>query len=153
MYSRQEAAQLKHEFWSRFGQYMAPVLSADGEKINWINYKTGEKDIYFKMEADNREAFIAIEVTHKDPEIQQLYFEQFAELRAVLESITGEAWDWQLHLSTDHGKKVSRIYSELTGVSIFNKEDWPQLISFFKPRIQALDEFWTSVKYRFSALR
>ena len=70
MYSRQEAAQLKQEFWSRFGQYLAPVLAADGEKINWINYKTGEKDIYFKMEADNKEAFIAIEVTHKDPEIQ-----------------------------------------------------------------------------------
>jgi hypothetical protein len=153
MYSRQEAAQLKQEFWSRFGQYMAPVLSADGEKINWINYKTGEKDIYFKMEADNKEAFIAIEVTHKDLEIQQMYFEQFAELRAILESFTGEAWDWQLLLSTDHGKKVSRIYSELTGVSIFKKEDWPQLISFFKPRIQALDEFWTSVKHRFSDLR
>jgi hypothetical protein len=40
MYPRNEAAQLKKEFWTVFGQYMAPVLSSEGEKISWGNYKT-----------------------------------------------------------------------------------------------------------------
>jgi hypothetical protein len=34
-------------------------------------------------------------------------------------------------------------------VSILQKNDWPALISFFKTRIIALDEFWSSVKYDF----
>ena len=153
MYSKQQASQLKQEFWTVFGQYMTPVLSAEGEKINWINYKTGEKDIYFKMQADNKTAFIAIEITHKDAGIQQLYFEQFAELKKIMENVLEEQWTWQLHITGEKGKLISRIFKQMESVSIFKKEEWPLLISFFKPRIIALDEFWSSAKYGFEALR
>jgi hypothetical protein len=153
MYSRQEASRLRQEFWTSFGQYMLPIPSAEGTRVNWLNYKTGEKDIYFRMHADNKKASIAIEVTHPDPGIQQLYFEQFAELKGILHSVLQEEWTWVLHTTDEHGRTISRIYTELHGVSIFRKEDWPQLISFFKPRIIALDEFWSMVRYGFEALR
>ena len=153
MYSKQEASQLKQEFWTNFGHYMAPILSADGERINWINYKTGEKGIYFKMNADNKTAFIGIELWHKDTEIQELYFQQFLQLRKILEEALGEEWKWALHTQDENGQTISRIYKELPGVSIFKKESWPDLISFFKPRIIALDEFWSMVKYGFESLR
>jgi hypothetical protein len=153
MYSRQEASQLRQEFWTSFGQYMLPVLSAEGERINWTNYKTGEKDIFFKMHADNKKASIGIELTHKEAGIQQLYFEQFQELKNILETAVGEEWDWQLHTLNDNGRLVSKIFTDIGHVSIFKKEDWPALISFFKPRLIGLDEFWSSVKYGFEALR
>jgi len=153
MYSRQQASQLRQEFWTVFGQYMTPVLSAEGEKVNWVNYKTGEKDIYFKMQADNKTASIAIEITHKDAGIQQLYFEQFGDIKNIIENFLGEEWTWQLHTTNENGKLISRIYKEMNNVSIFNKEQWPLLISFFKPRIIALDDFWSSAKYGFEALR
>ena len=153
MYSKQEAARLKQDFWTAFGQYMSPVLSAEGEKVNWINYKTGEKNIAFRMTADNRTASIAIELSHKDREIQQLYFEQFRELKKFMEAATGEEWQWQLHSTGEWGQTVSRIGTYLEGVSIFKKQDWPQLISFFKQRMMALDEFWSTVKYSFESLR
>jgi len=153
MYSRQEASQLKQEFWTAFGQYMTPVLNTEGEKINWINYKTGEKDIYFKMEADNKSASISIELTHKDASIRQIYFEQLAQLKNLLNEALQEEWNWLGQTHDENGKQISRIYTELTDVNIFRKEDWPALISFFKPRIIALDEFWSSAKYSFEALR
>ncbi len=49
-------------------------------------------------------------------------------------------------------EKQSAGYIHLNGVSIFNKEDWPQLISFFKQRIIALDQFWSTARYGFEAL-
>jgi hypothetical protein len=153
MYSRQEAAQLKQEFWTAFGQYMAPVLSAGGEKINWINYKTGEKNIVFRMEADAKKASIAIELTHKDPEIRELYFEQLLQYKNIFNQAIQEPWTWKENKADEFGKITSKIYKEQTGISIFKKEDWPELISFFKPRIMALDEFWSAVKYGFEALR
>ena len=153
MYSKQEAAQLKKEFWTVFGQYMAPVVSAEGEKIAWVNYKTGEKDVLFRLHADKRKATVAIELAHTNPALQQLYFEQFAQLKKVLETSCGAAWQWQLHGSNEYGKTVSRIFTELGEVSIFRKQDWPQLIAFFKKNIIALDEFWSSAKYAFEALR
>ncbi len=153
MYSKQEASQLKQEFWTIFGQYMNPLWSADGEKINWINYKTGEKGIQFRMEADNKKASIAIELTQNDPGIRELYFEQFLQLKEMLRDAVNEEWIW-VQQSTDlNGRSVSRIFTELPGVSIFQKKDWPDIISFLKPRIIGLDEFWSNVKYGFEALR
>lgn len=153
MYSREQASQLRQAFWTAFGQYMTPVLSAEGEKVNWVNYKTGEKGIQFKMQADNKKASIGIVFTHTDAGIQHLYFEQMEQLKTMLNESLQEDWTWDLHTYDENGKLISRIYKELTGVSIFKKEDWPSLISFFKPRIIALDAFWSSAKYAFEALR
>ena len=131
---------------------MTPVSSADGEKVNWVNYKTGVKSVAFRMDADNRTAFIAIELTHKDTGIQQLYFDQFAELRTILEETIGEQWTWALLQPDEFGRPVSRIYTELKEVSVLNRSDWPALISFFKPRIIALDAFWSMARYSFEML-
>lgn len=153
MYSKDEASQLKQSFWTTFGQYISPQLSAEGLKVNWVNYKTGVKHLYFRMNVDKRSAFIAIEITHPDMGIQELFFEQFKELKNVLHSVLNEDWDWQLRTTDDNSKIVSRIMKQIDGVSIFNKNDWPELISFFKPRIIALDEFWSDAKYAFDALK
>ena len=151
MYSKDQASQLKQAFWTAFGQYMGPVMSAEGLRTNWINYKTGVKHIYFKMQADNKMAGIAIEISHPDAELQELFFEQFVTYKAMLHSTLEEEWEWQLHTADDYGKTISRIYTELKPVSIFQQGDWPKLISFFKPRMIALDEFWSNAKYAFEA--
>ena len=105
------------------------------------------------MQADNKTAAVAIEITHKDAGVQQLYFEQFAELKKIMENVLEEQWTWQLHITSENGKLISRIFKQMESVSIFKKEEWPLLISFFKPRIIALDEFWSSAKYGFEVLR
>ncbi|HTE00297.1 MAG TPA: DUF4268 domain-containing protein [Mucilaginibacter sp.] len=153
MYSKDEVSQLKQAFWTTFGQYIAPQLSAEGLKINWVNYKSGIKHLNFKMEAGKRSASIAIEITHPDAGIQELFFEQFKELKTMLHSQLGEDWDWQLHTTDDNGKAITRIFRQINGVSIYNKNDWPALISFFKPRIIALDGFWNDAKYAFDLLK
>ncbi|WP_046247148.1 DUF4268 domain-containing protein [Hymenobacter terrenus] len=153
MYSKAEATELRQAFWTAFGQYMAPVPSAEGESRNWINYKTGLKHVYFRMQADNRRATIAIEMTHPDAGIRELFFEQFLELEALLHEALGEEWTWEPNATDANGLPYSRIYKELGGVNLFNRNDWPALISFFKPRIIALDAFWTDAQYAFEALK
>lgn len=153
MYSKQEAVQLKQEFWTAFGKYMSPVLSADGEKINWLNYKTGEKHIYFRMDADNKKASVGIEIIHKDADLLTLYFEQFHQLKPLLKEVLGEEWNWQPQARNEIGQLISRISIAEQNVNIFNKQDWAVLISFFKPRIIALDQFWSTAKYAFESLR
>jgi len=153
MYSKDQASQLRQQFWTTFGQYVSPHPSAEGVKINWVNYKTGIKHLYFKMQAENRSASIAIAIAHPDAGIQELFFEQFKELKIILTNALQEDWEWDLHTTDDYGKTISRIYKQLDGASIFNRNDWPALISFFKPRIIALDEFWSDAKYSFDALK
>ncbi|WP_162425971.1 DUF4268 domain-containing protein [Pontibacter pudoricolor] len=153
MYTREQASQLRQAFWTTFGQYIAPHLSADGYRTNWSNYKTGLKHVYFRMRAEKKTATISIELTHPDAEIQELYFEQFEELKTLLHETLGEEWEWELHGEDEEGRTISRIYKKISKVNVFNKEDWPELISFFKPRIIALDEFWSNAKYSFDALK
>lgn len=153
LYSKDQASRLKQEFWTSFGQYIAPQLSAEGLKINWINYKTGVKQLFFKMHADNKYASIGIELTHPDAGVRELLFEQFKEFRRLLEDQLQEEWEWELFATDEYGKNISRIYKILPGVSIFRKEDWPALISFFKPRMIALDEFWNDAQYSFEVFK
>ena len=148
MFSKQEAIQLRKGFWTAFGQYLSPMLSSEGEKINWINYRTGIKGLQFKMEADQKKVFIGIAITQPDLQKQAKLFNQLLELKNVLHTTLAEEWTWlpQMH---EEGKNISKVYTEKAGVNILKKEDWPELISFLKPRIIALDEFWNTVKYGF----
>jgi hypothetical protein len=152
MYSKQEAVTLKQGFWTAFGQYMSPVQSADGEKIAWINYKTGEKAIAFKMNADTKEATIAIEIRHKSEQVRHLYFERLESLKELLHQYLGEEWIWLKDAYDEWEKPLSLVYYELTDVNILDKADWPAVISFFKPRMIALDEFWSGAKWSFTGL-
>ena len=146
MYSKQEASILNQQFWTTFGQYLAPILSAEGEKINWINYKTGVKDIRFIMQADSNQAKIAIVFLHNDAAVQQLYFEKLAAFKNALHQITGAPWQWQLHTADAYGKIISEVAISLQQINVLDKADWPGIISFFKPLIIALDRFWGEYK-------
>jgi hypothetical protein len=153
MFTREEASRMREEFWTTFGRYMSPVPSAEGMKISWINYPTGIKDVHFRMNTSGQSATIYIALEHRDAGVREFYFEQFIEFKTLLHATLEEAWEWQLHVPVSDGKIIGRIYKELTGVSVFNKDHWPDLISFFKPRIIALDRFWEDAKYAFEMLK
>ncbi|MBL7745240.1 MAG: DUF4268 domain-containing protein [Chitinophagaceae bacterium] len=142
MYTRQEISQVRKKFWTTFGQYMRPVTGADGEKKNWLNYKTGIRHIYFRMVAGKDYASVAIELQQTDSALQDHYFNQLLSMKNVLEQMTGEVWDWQSQITDENGNVISRISKTVEGVNIFNETDWPRIISFLKPRMIALDEFW-----------
>lgn len=153
MYTKEEASLIRQSFWKAFGQYMALHTSSEGLKINWINYKTGIKYFSFKMQADNKTGMIMIEMSHPDEAIRELMFEQCKAVSKMLEAETGEAWEWELNTQDEYGKSVSRVSKALSKVNIFRQEDWPALISFFKPRILALDRFWSNAQYGFDIFK
>ncbi len=146
MYTRQEASLIRKKFWTTLGRYLQPVPNAEGEIINWINYKTGIRDIYFRMDVDKDTAQIGIEIKHTANSIDNNYYEKLTNMRSMLESSVGETWQWQSEVYDEFGAGYSRIYIEKTGVNIFKESDWPAIISFLKPRIVALDDFWLRVK-------
>lgn len=98
------------------------------------------------MRAEREYASIGIELGHADEEMQELFFDQFRELKNLLKASLGEEWDWRLHAKNEMGQTVSKIEIILPDVNVMEEEDWPKIISFLKPRIIALDEFWDNVK-------
>ena len=145
MYSQEQSSKIKAQFWTSFGQYMKPVPGAAGLPINWINYKTGIRNVHFKLDVDNIRALIAIEISHPQHEERLNYYNQFLSLKRLLDSTTNFKWQWNENFKTEH-KTISSISQQLDGVNILNQADWPAIISFLKPRIIALDAFWNMVK-------
>ena len=128
---------------------MKPVENAKGELINWLNYKTGIKNIFFRMDADGKRASIAIELTHPDALQREKHYQQFAKMKLLLTETAGEEWIWQKEVADEHGKYISRIGTEINNVNVFNTSDWPAIISFLKPRMISLDKFWNLGKDAF----
>lgn len=151
MYSKQEASLLTQQFWTTFGQYLAPVLSAEGKKINWVNYKTGQKAIRFTMTTNNNSAKIAVVISHKDIGIQENIFSKFLQHKHSFEGEAGDDWLWEPFTTDEHGKPISEIFKSLPDAKVLRKEDWPAIISFFKNNIIALDQFWCNWKYAFES--
>ena len=146
MYSKEEASKLRQQFWITFGKYMKPIPSAEGLPINWVNYKTGVKHILFRMDASQKEATISIHITHPDEEDRTRYFEQFKALKLLFVDALGEEWEWEPNAVNEYGVQFSMISKTLNQVNIFDQQKWPMLISFLKPRLVALDQFWVDVK-------
>jgi Domain of unknown function (DUF4268) len=152
MYTKAEASAVKQKFWTSYGKYMQPVPSASGEKVNWINYKTGIKGIYFKMDANKDFAFISIEIFLPDKTLEHLYYQTFRNLAKQFVEVVGVGWEMKENVVTNDYKSVSIIYSELQNVNIFRESDWPNIIGFLKKNIILLDEFWNSYKPAFELL-
>lgn len=153
MFSKEEAHQIRTKFWISFGQYMKLQTSSEGFEINWVNYKTGIKDLHFKTDVDNKSAKISIEITHKDLSFQELMYEQFEEFQEMFHSYFDEEWIWSKQHSDEQGKILSSIELKLENVSIFRESDWASIINFLKANLMKLDEFWNDVKDSFEMFR
>lgn len=152
MYTKEQASKVRQEFWTKFGRYMQPVVSSEGTKVNWVNYKTGIPHLYFRMNATKDSATIAIDIMHKEPAFAEKIYQQFLLLKPMLEEHTQEEWEWHAFCENEHGLSLSRIVKEETPLNVFKESDWPLIISFLKPRMMALDAFWNEYKMVFEMI-
>ena len=137
------------QFWKTFGQYMTPVPSAEGDKINWINYKTEVRFIKFTIDLINNKVIIGVELFNPDIILQEEQFDQLLQFKKQFIEICGIDWIWTKLVTDEHGRVLSSITSTLINVNIINDTDWPIIISFLKPRLIALDKFWSNFKFVF----
>ena len=144
MYSKQEAGLIRKKFWETAGQYFAPMPSADLQKVNWINYKTGVRFITFRLYADDQTASVAIEISHPDPLKRKSLYDCFLGLKANL----GGEWLWE----EEGAAATSRISSHIDQVNIYDTTTWPAVISFFKIALVQMDAFWVEFKEVFEML-
>lgn len=149
MYPKAEKSNTKKEFWTSFGAYIKPIPNAEGERINWVNYKTGIKHINFRMDVDTRLCSVAVEIKSLSDAERKNIYDKFLSLKKIFAEICDNNWIWVERTYDEDGSPLSKIYCEKHQLNIMKKEDWPEIISFFKERIIKLDEFWLVGKVNF----
>jgi len=91
---------------------------------------------------DTEKAKISIDIQDKDGGIRELHWEQFTELKKILEGFFGDQLIWEQETFSEINKPISQIYIELPNVNIFRKEDHLKIYEFLQENILKLDEFW-----------
>lgn len=146
MYSKSEAAAIRKSFWTSFGLYMKPNLSVEYQEINWINYPTEVKGIEIKMIADQKQAYLFIELKPKDVSMKNLMYDQFLEFKTMFENELGTDWIWDPKNFNDFGQERAIIKSEVLSFNIYNKTEWEIPFNFFKEKLILFDVFWENPK-------
>jgi|694.fasta_scaffold61416_2 hypothetical protein len=148
MLKKEELREIRTEFWSEFDAFNKKKRTVANRKISWAQYKSGIKNIYFRLDFDTNEAYFAIDLQMRDPEIRELVWEQFMETENLLLTHIGPEMEKLPNHTTKEGLQIHRLQWTIRDVSIMNKEDYPKAIRFLSEKIQGLDAFW----YEFSDL-
>ncbi|MFY8010264.1 MAG: DUF4268 domain-containing protein [Flavobacterium sp.] len=133
MYSKEEAQQIKKEFWTAF---------AEAYPRKWLLYDTKIKDVTFKFYIDNKKAQVLLDIEPKDEEKRKIYYEKIESLKTILhEEYLPEAI-LERNFYLDNGKVISRIWIEKLNVSLNNRNYWPEIFKFFSETMTKFELFF-----------
>jgi len=104
MFSKEESARLRTEFWTSFGKSFPR---------KWLLYNTKIKGFSFKFEANTKEALVCLDIDIKNKELQLHYYNKMLSLKKLLinDFINDIVYDENYIL--DNGKPIIRIYTKL----------------------------------------
>ena len=122
MFSKEEAAQLRKEFWTSFGKSFPR---------KWLLYNTKMKGFSFKFVADRKKALVCLDLENPDKLVNLLYYDQLLSLKVLLETELPEViFDDEYELES--GKKIHRIYVPFKRkFSVHNKNTWRDCFEFY----------------------
>jgi hypothetical protein len=122
MFSKEEAAQIRKEFWTSFGKSFPR---------KWLLYNTKIKGFSLKFVADRKKALVCLDLENPDELVNLLYYDQLLSLKVLLETelpdvIFNDAYE------LESGKKIHRIYVPFEKkFSVYNKNTWRDCFEFF----------------------
>lgn len=134
MFSREEAAILRKEFWTSFGKSFPK---------KWLLYNTKIKGVAFKFVADRKKAMICLDFEHPDEVANELYYDQLLSLKNLLklDYLPEVIFDEEFVL--ENGKIIKRIYLPLNKkFSIHNKNTWRDCYEFFYENMTKFELFF-----------
>ena len=123
MFSKEESAALRQEFWTSFGKSFPR---------RWLLYNTKIKGVSFKFIANRKNAMICLDIEHSDEIASEIIYDQILSLKTILieEYLPEVIFDGSYEL--ENGKIIRRIYINHTEkFSIYNKNTWRSCYEFY----------------------
>ena len=152
MLKKEELRQLRIDFWDEFEAFTRKKRTANNRKINWASYKSGIKDIYFRLDFNTTEAFLAIDLQMRDVGVRELVWDQFLETETLLKKHVGNELKLYHNFALDEGFEIHRLKWTLPNVNLTNKKDYPKVVDFLFEKMNGLDRFWFEFSDLFNAL-
>ena len=123
MFSKEESASLRKEFWTCFGKSFPR---------KWILYNTKIKGLSFKFVANRKNAMICLDIENPDKMSNKILFEKILSLQTILKEdyLSEVIFDDSYRLENE--KIIHRIYiNHKDKFSIYNKNTWSSCYNFY----------------------
>lgn len=134
MFSKEESARLRKEFWTSFGKSFPR---------KWILYNTQIKDFSFKFVANQKQALVCLDIESNDPIKNQLLFEQLEALKTILTTEYLPELIFDADYQLENGKIISRIYViHQEKFNIHSKNTWQLAYTFFNETMEQFELFY-----------
>ncbi|MFK8038275.1 MAG: DUF4268 domain-containing protein [Crocinitomicaceae bacterium] len=142
MFTSDEKKDLTRRFWHELNDKLTISGKMNGRNIDWMNYPNKINHLYFRMESTIEYAKFCVDIQFLDAGVREVFFEQFEEFKMVLSKKMPHELVWLKSFEHSNGKTISRIYSEINNVSVYNEGDWPKTHQFLVDNFIAFDGFW-----------
>jgi len=146
MYSKEEAKQLREEFWSQFLSISSRRRTAKRMPGDWLLAQTGVKALKLRFHVDREVAQVGIDLETRNMDKRIELYEKLESLKKVLEEAMKSPLIWELEYIRENGKSVSRIYLEKPGVDIYNSDTWAAAHQFMYDNMMKLEVFYREYK-------
>lgn len=146
MYSKEEAKQLRLDFWKGFGDYSKTLAYLRPNRGRWILYYTKIKHLELKFEVLRHTVRVMIEVNHKNENKRLDLFEQLQQYKKIIETAYGGALTWDFVFTTPSGNEVCRIYTENNSFDYHNQKQWPEMYQYMAEEMRRIELAFKEVK-------
>ena len=146
MYSKEEAKQIRVEFWEQFRNYTNKRRRNKGRTGKWILNRTGINSVNLKFHFDQETALVGIDIETRNLDTRIAMYEKLETLQKQINKALGENTIWELEYIRENNKPISRVYTAISDVSIFDKTTWNRVNMFFFDRMTALEDMF--LEYR-----
>lgn len=134
MFSKEEAALIRKEFWTSFGKSFPR---------KWIKYNTQIKGFSFKFVAERKQALVVLDIEHPDEIYNELLFEQLKSLKTILENDFLSEIIFHDAYQLESGKIIKRLFVKYPQkFSIYNKNTWRDCYEFFVENMSQFELFF-----------
>ncbi|MFZ5939968.1 MAG: DUF4268 domain-containing protein [Bacteroidota bacterium] len=146
MYSKEEAKKMRNEFWDSFRLYSSSRRRRKGKPGNWMMDATGIRAVNLKFHFDTESALVGLDIETGSLDKRIELFERMEGLKKLLDQAMETEMTWELDYVRENGKSVSRIFTLIRDVSIYERETWPLVMKFFFDKMSRLEEFFIEYK-------
>jgi len=145
MYSREQAKLLKQEFWTTFGQWSVRKRKSQ-DKGKWLLNHTGVKGYRFKFEAEKKSLAVCLEIIDSDETVRAIKYEKLLILKPLFDETVDHALFWDQHYFLTPDKTVCRVYILKQGLTLNNRQHWPDIFSFFYQNMSLMETLFEEYK-------
>lgn len=133
MFSKNEAKQLRQEFWIAFGK---------SYPRKWILYNTKIKDFSFKFYFDTTRAMVSLNIESKDLQKRMELWQKLISLKSVLIENYLPEIKFEEYAYLENNIDTSRAFVTIENVSIHNKNTWQETMVFLHEHMIKFEAFF-----------